>query len=126
VLTLCALCVATVYAGPYVGQERYCGGTYDADDPAPWVALPVSWYEEGRAECGDLIYLSGVDAEGAPWSLMARALDAGPLERYCVETGEGCARIVADVPAHQAPFGGMSARVWQVRNVSAAVRAHLN
>lgn len=90
----------------------------------PWIALPVSAYESGEAECGDLVYLAGVDGYGQPWSLMARALDAGPLGRYCVKTSEGCAAIEADVPKFLAPFPGLSARVDRMVNVSAMARAH--
>lgn len=119
------LLVVTVYAGPYVGQPLYCdqGQGLAYDDAAPaWVALPVS--EHGISwQCGDLVYLSGVDAKGQPWSLMARALDAGPLARYCVEMEEGCAPIAADIPQPWAPFDGLSARVFVFVNFSAAARA---
>jgi len=126
------LFVATVYAGPYVHQPLYCdqgsGLVYDVGAVEPWVALPasehgVSWW------CGDLVYLSGVDAEGQPWSLMARALDAGPLAGYCVmvpnqsKSGEReCVPIGADIPAPFAPFAGMSATVERFVNVSAEAR----
>jgi len=118
------LAVATIYAGLYVGQPLYCGGVYDLSEMEPWVAQPVSAYESGEAQCGDLVYLAGVDAAGTPWSLMARARDAGPLDRYCVELPEGCAPIMADIPAHLAPFPGLSARVERMVNVSAMARAY--
>ena len=129
ILTIILL-VATVYSGPYVGQPLYCdrgeGLIYD-EAAAPWVALPVS--EHGITwECGDLVYVGGVDANGEPWSLLARALDAGPLAGYCVEmpAEEGamtaplqCVPIGVDVPAPFAPFAGTSARVDRFVNFTA-------
>ena len=83
--------IATAYAGPYVGGPLYCGGVYDLQ-AAPWIALPTG----GAWECGDLVYLRFEDGS----TLMARALDAGPLGLYNVQ-GQA---IIADVPAHLAPF----------------------
>jgi len=86
--------IATAYAGPYIGQPLYCGGVYDVQ-AEPWIALPIS--ELGYSwECGDLVYLRFADGS----TLMARAMDAGPLGLYNVQ-GQA---IMADVPVHLAPF----------------------
>jgi len=82
--------IATAYAGQYVGQPLYCGGVYDVQ-AEPWIALPV-----GEFECGDLVLVRFEDGS----TLMARAMDAGPLGLYNVQ-GQA---IIADVPAHLAPF----------------------
>ena len=93
--TVCSLIalvgIATAYAGPYVGQPLYCGGTYDLQAD-PWIALPLGddW------QCGELAYLRFEDGS----TLMARVMDTGPLGQYNVQ-GQ---RILADVPAHLAPF----------------------
>jgi len=93
--TVCSLAlvagIATAYAGPYIGGPLYCGGTYDLGAD-PWIALPVG----GDWECGDLVFVRFEDGS----TLMARAMDAGPLGQYNVE---GRA-IIADIPAHLAPF----------------------
>ena len=104
--------IATAYAGPYVGQPLYCGGVYDVQ-AEPWIALPVG----GAWECGDLVLVRFEDGS----SLMARAMDAGPLGLYNVE-GQP---ILADIPAHLAPFDlsgpielynfGEAARRWPVK-----------
>jgi hypothetical protein len=84
--------IATAYAGPYIGQPLYCGGVYDLQAD-PWIAMPIGG---GGWECGDLVYLRFADGS----TLMARAMDAGPLSLYNVE-GQP---IIADIPAHLAPF----------------------
>lgn len=111
---------ATVYSG-YAGQPLYCdqgdGLVYD-EDAAPWVALPAG--QCGQTwECGDLIYLAGFDANGEPWSLMARALDAGPLDGYCVRMEGACVPIGVDIPAPFAPFPGTSARIERMIDITA-------
>lgn len=120
------LIVATIYAGQYVGQPLYCDqgqGLIYADSTVPWVALPV----DADWQCWDLIHVSGIDANtGRPWSLMARALDAGPLSAYCVETPEGCASIAVDIPAHLAPFTGLSSRLTNITNITAISREGLD
>ena len=75
------LLVATWYAGAYVGQPLYCGGTY-AETTAPWVALPI---QDKTWECGDLIFLRFENGD----TLMARALDAGPRGTRELFLGQG-------------------------------------
>lgn len=103
--------VATWYGGVYVDGPLYCGGTY-APETDPWVALDVA-LEGAFWECGDLVHLRFDDGT----SLTARAMDAGPFERYRV----GEERIVVDVPEHLAPFAGLSSGV-EVLNLSAMAR----
>ena len=87
--------IATAYAGPYVAGPLYCGGVYDveAEPSESWIALPV---DDPTWRCGDLVYVRFEDGS----TLMARAMDAGPLGLYNVQ-GQ---RIIADIPAHLAPF----------------------
>ena len=98
--TVCSLIalvgIATAYAGPYVGQPLYCGGTYDLQAD-PWIALPLG--DDWR--CGDTVRLRFEDGS----TLMARAMDTGPFGAFCVRQVDGtCPPIIVDVPAHLAPF----------------------
>jgi len=107
--------VLTMYAGEFVGQPLYCddgtGTIYD--DTLAFVALPVSEFESGRAECGDQVR---VTVNGQPF--YALALDAGPLEKYRV-TQFGDVPIVADVPQHMWEHSPDISGVGQVFNESA-------
>ena len=100
--------MATAYAGPYVGQPLYCdrgdGLIYD-QDTTPWVALDITEYQSGRAQCGDQILVTFAD--GA--TLRAQALDAGPLYPYYI--AETNLPIAVDIPAHLFPQPGISAPV---------------
>jgi len=112
--------VATWYAGVYVGQPLYCGGTYDV--ASEWVALPMGtdW------QCGDLIAVFFEGETAAEHDLVvARVYDTGPLGEYCVAQRDDCVPIVVDIPAHLWPGsreGDKSAAV-RVVNVTAAARA---
>jgi hypothetical protein len=107
--------VITTYAGKYVNQPLYCdrgtGLIYAAD--LAFIALPVSEFESGRAECGDWVR---VVVNGRPF--YAQALDAGPLEKYRVEQF-GNLPIIADVPAHLWQFAPDISGVGSVFNESA-------
>jgi len=107
--------VLTMYAGEFVGQPLYCddgtGTIYD--DTLAFVALPVSEFESGRAECGDQVR---VTVNGQPF--YAQALDAGPLEKYRV-TQFGDVPIVADVPKHLWQFAPDISGTGSVFNESA-------
>jgi len=107
--------MATTYLG-YTGAPLYCdrgnGLTFDAV-PDPWVALDVSEFLGGRVQCGDEILVRFRNGK----TLRARALDAGPLYPHVIaDTG---LPIVVDIPAHHAPFPGLSASaiVINVTNV---------
>lgn len=124
--------MATIYTG-YAGAPLYCDGRisepgsllFDTVDQ-PWVALDVSEYTSGRARCGDEILVrfpptqtSGLPGKAETHTLRARALDAGPLYPFVIaDTG---LPIVVDIPAHHAPFPGLSAPATIV-NVSAIRR----
>ncbi|MFN2230464.1 MAG: hypothetical protein ACK2VA_11895 [Anaerolineae bacterium] len=125
--------MATTYTG-YAGAPLYCDGRISQpgsllfDTVAePWVALDVSEYTSGRARCGDEILVrfpptqtSGLPGKAEIHTLRARALDAGPLYPFVIaDTG---LPIVVDIPAHHAPFPGLSAPATIV-NVS-AIRRH--
>ena len=102
--------VATMYTGP-TGAPSYCD-RWDteyaySEEMAPWVALDVGLYESGVVACGASVRLVFEDGQ----TLRARALDAGYLARHYVEEWGRERPIVADVPAHLAPFGGWSAPV---------------
>lgn len=95
--------VATAYAGPYVGQERFCGGLYELDAD-PWVALNVSGHGD-YWECGKWVLVEFDTGE----TLYARAMDAGPFDGYYVEQWGKDRPIVMDVPLHLFPVPGISA-----------------
>jgi len=105
--------VATMYTdiGPL-----YCGG-HTSTTQEPWLALPIS--QLGTTwQCGDLYYLRFSDGT----TLMARALDAGPFAKYCVQLDNNCLPIVADIPQAHAPFPGLSIPIAQMFNITAEVR----
>ena len=69
-------------------------------------------------ECGEPIYLAGVDERGEKWSLFARVWDAGPFDGYCVIRSSGaCEKVVVDLPEYDVPFAGQSSGVV-VRNMA--------
>jgi hypothetical protein len=112
------LVVATWYAGVYVGQPLYCGGVY-AETTEPWVALPI---QDKSWQCGDLgiLFFEGKTAADHEL-LMVRVLDTGPFGDNCVMYGDKCLPIVADVPRHLWPVGGLSAPV-RLTNITAMAR----
>lgn len=106
---------ATGYAPGFYGEPLYCdrgNGLIFGEVDTPFVALDVSEYHSGRAQCGDLIRLTFADGS----HLEAQALDAGNLYRYRVD--ELRAYIIVDVPFQFAPFPGLSA-LATIRNLSA-------
>ena len=109
-----ALIIATMYAGPFIGQPLYCSTpqnplTYSPSTP-PWIALPVEDYESGKVWCGKPYYLIFHLPDGSTSTLMARAYDAGPFASYCVRQLDGsCPSIAADVPVYWWPVEGISA-----------------
>jgi hypothetical protein len=119
---------ATVYGGPvdprqHEGQPLYCN-MYDGKPhhyqpgQKPWVAVDVSHYQDGSILCGDELSIRFQDGQ----VLEALALDAGYLERHCVEQW-GCDKpIVVDVPYMFFPQAGISAPA-RVVNRSAVRRA---
>ena len=85
-----------------VGAALFCGGTYDLDDA--WLALPVEEFTTaGRAQCGD-VYAVWMGGE----LLYLPARDAGGFGSYCVQDGDTCLDIVADIPQHVFPGPGLS------------------
>jgi hypothetical protein len=111
--------VITTYAGKYVNQPLYCdngtGMIYASD--LPFIALPVTEFESGRARCGDQVRVT-INGQ----AFYAQALDAGPLENYRVEQF-GDLPIVADIPAHLWQFAPDISGVGSVFNESAFNRA---
>ena len=111
--------VLTMYAGAFVGQPLYCDdgtGMVYADRLA-FIALPVSEFESGRAECGDNVRVTINDQ-----SFWAQALDAGPLEKYYIEQF-GDLAIVADVPRRLWAWAPAISALGSVFNESAFNRA---
>jgi len=110
--------VATIYAGPYIGQPLYCdrgqGWIYQVD-AKPWIALDVGEYTSGRVRCDDEFLVTFANGQ----TLLARARDAGYLYPHYVEQWQQ--PIVIDVPAHLAPFPGLSMPATGV-NLSAKAR----
>lgn len=92
---------------------------YDTVAP-PWVALPVTDFQNDVVRCGDLIYVRPANAP----SFMARPVDPHPMHGYCVQQGTGpCLPIVVDVPEHVATWRGLSVRGGvEVINFSAVAR----
>lgn len=98
-----ALLVAiTVYAGPYVGQPLYCGGTYTTSTPA-WVAMPDSFWDSG-GQCWDTVGIwSGGELHVFPVrDRVARG------DWYVIQQDGVWLPIAADVPAHLAWWDGLS------------------
>jgi len=97
-------------------------GLHTAEIDGPWVAVPAR--ELGTTyQCGDLLLLRGVAADGALWSYMATVQDTGYLGDRCVVQPDGqCAPIWFDLPAEHAPFPGLSARLTEAINLSACAR----
>ena len=95
-----------LYDGPLYCDGRIPGGPYTTETAIPWIALDVNHYKEGRVSCGAKVL---VEIEGYP-AMVMQALDAGPLARYCVESGETCAPIIGDIPSTWAPFPGLSVK----------------
>lgn len=100
--------IATYYTGP-VGAPLYCdngsGYVYDSDAP-PWVSLSEHLYESSWANCGDTVKILFEDGT----SLVAIAMDAGPLQDYHLEESPELPLLV-DVPEHLWPRETMSAQV---------------
>jgi len=112
--------VLTIYlAAP--GAALYCDCNDDlivGKVSVAWIALPVELYDDGGWECGDLLYVHG------EWGgFLARALDAGPLSQYYVEQWGAHTPIVGDIPAHLAPFEGLSA-LGSIINLSLLERTY--
>ena len=110
--------IVTIYAGQYVGEPLYCddgSGLVYNERTTPWVALSIKEYTSGRVQCGDEILIWGDD-----WSIVVRALDAGPLHRYYIEDWPDLP-IIGDLPQFIAPFPGLSAKAQMV-NVTATKR----
>ena len=116
--------IAAVY-GPYPGRRLFCdqgnGLVYD-DLRGPWVAVDPDEYRSGRVHCGDWLWLTTADGH----SLLAQALDAGPLYAHRIDDWPG-QQIVVDVPMHLATWpltwGGNTSTPVQVENLSARERA---
>jgi hypothetical protein len=105
----------TFYGGPpFEDQALYCGGTYNEGN-VPWAALPVEWYQTGRARCGDWILVEYGDGG----QHLAQARDAGLLSHYTVwDTG---LPFVADLPFYWRD--GHRTMTGRVTNLSARERA---
>lgn len=113
------LTVATWYSAANYPGDVYCADATMAQLQAAgvrWVAVDVGEYQAGRVHCGDLLQVDFGDA-----TLMAYALDAGPLADYRVD---GLGTIGVDVPAHLWPVQGMAAQV-RVCNLTADLRGRL-
>lgn len=109
--------MATFYPSErFAGRPLYCdqflggGLVYDVET-TPWVALDVTWYETGRAHCGDEVVLLFEDGT----ALRLQALDAGVFYSgdYWVATWPE-EKIVADLPEHLRLDGRMA---WRVTGV---------
>jgi hypothetical protein len=112
--------IATWYSAP-LGSPLYCD-TWDtvlAYDPlAEWIAVDVNEYRTGHVQCGDLLLLR------TPYgTVMARAVDAGPLHRFHLTDHPDLA-IIADVPMHLKPFPGRSSLATWI-NITAMARLNM-
>lgn len=112
------LIVATLYAGPYIGQETFCGGTY-----GDGVALPrETWGEDWQ--CFDWIVAWTTGSDGQEYMTFAQVVDAGPFGNNCVMQPNGsCASIALDIPNNLWYHGrDISAKLTFYMNVSAEGR----
>jgi len=113
----------TGYAGRYVGRNLSCPGYRYERETGPWIALDVSWYEQGLAECGD--WFSVTFSSGERW--LARALDSGYLDYRIwpdsvpVWDSENLP-MVADVPGYYFWRNGRVTATGTIFNVSARGR----
>ena len=108
--------ILTTYAGRYVGQPLYCddGTGIIYDDSRPFIALPVTEYTAGPAQCGDIIRVFFSNGE----TIDAVALDAGPFGDLCVIYGDECIKIIADIPSHLWPYPGEISHEGKLVNLS--------
>lgn len=82
------------YGDLFEGSNLACPGYKYEPETGPWLAVPVSWYESGKVECGDWFLIEFGDGS----NMLARALDAGPIDEYNVwDTG---LPFVADLPRY--------------------------
>ena len=113
------LAIATWYAGPYVGEDLYCGGVYD-ETARPWVAVDVALYESGAVRCGDLMAITFEDGQ----VLNMYALDAGPFGKYWIEDWPNLP-IMADLPKHLWPIHPARSAKVSISNITANLRQEL-
>ena len=118
--------VVTMYsAAEHAGLPLWCP-PYAYDETAPgWIALDDGYYRSGLVECGDVIRIELGDGT----VLRLQALDAGHLDRYCVEGERGredpartCVPIVGDVPELHWPYPGAISAPARIVNESAVYR----
>ena len=113
--------MATTYTTEkHYGKPLYCD-TWQTDlaynENTNFVAIPVSWYESGDWQCGDLVVIEFENGD----SLLSYALDAGPFgDKFVVKYGE-FVPIIVDVPSHEWPYSGISTGA-SILNVSLANR----
>jgi len=82
------------YGEPFEGSNLSCSGFRYAEETGPWLAVPISWYESGKVECGDWFLIEFSDGS----KMVARALDSGPIDEYNVwDTG---LPFMADLPRY--------------------------
>lgn len=113
--------VITWYGGlaqpEFQNQPLYCSTItkplYYNHETAPWIAMPVSWFEEKKISCGDLVNIHFPN--GA--HLHARAWDAGPLEKYYVQD-HPLLPIVADVPWEHWPLETRSSTAYVINTTA--------
>ena len=112
------LIVATLYAGPYVGQETFCGCTY-----GDGIALPIETYGT-EWECFDWIAAWTTGRDGQEYLTFAQVVDTGPFGNHCVMQPDGfCASIAVDIPENLWYHGeDISATLTFYMNISAKGR----
>ena len=113
----------TGYAGRYVGRDLACTGYKYEPETGPWIALDVTWYEQGLAECGDWFLVTF--SSGEQW--YARALDSGYLDyRIWPDSvpvwDSDDLPMVADVPGYYFWRAGRVTATGSVMNLSARAR----
>ena len=85
----------TFYYGElFEGSNLACPGYKYEPETGPWLAIPISWYREGKADCGDWFLVEFSDGS----TMMARALDSGPIDNYTV--WDSGLPFVADLPIY--------------------------
>lgn len=105
------------YGEPFEGSSLFCPGYRYERATGPWLALPISWYRENKASCGDLFLVEFGDGS----RMLARALDSGRLDQYTVwDTG---LPFVADLPWYWRD--GRQTETGRIVNLSGCARSHV-
>lgn len=108
------------YGEPFEGTPLKCPGYSYEWETGPWIGLDITWFEEGRVQCGDWFLVTFYDGS----TMLARALESGHLD-YRIWPKSKAAwdselPFVADLPRYWRD--GRETRTGTIWNVSAYLR----